>query len=50
VELDSPILRNVTLVDTAGILSGQKQRSQNYDYESVMKWYIERANVSGNLE
>ncbi len=46
VELDTPILRNVTLVDTPGILSGQKQRSRNYDYESVMKWFGERADVS----
>ena len=45
VEADSPILRNVTLIDTPGILSGQKQRSRNYDYESVMKWFGERADV-----
>ncbi len=46
VELDTPVLRNVTLVDTPGILSGQKQRARNYDYESVMKWFGERADVS----
>mmetsp|Transcript_20768 Transcript_20768/g.49104 ORF Transcript_20768/g.49104 Transcript_20768/m.49104 type:complete len:565 (-) Transcript_20768:515-2209(-) len=45
VEADSPILRNVTLIDTPGILSGQKQRSRNYDYESVMKWFGERADL-----
>lgn len=45
VELDVPILRNVTLVDTPGILSGQKQRTRNYDYEAVMKWFGERADV-----
>jgi len=45
VETDSPILRNVTLIDTPGILSGQKQRSRNYDYESVMKWFGERADL-----
>lgn len=45
VELDTPILRNVTLIDTPGILSGQKQRSRNYDYESVMKWFGERADL-----
>lgn len=44
-ELDAPILRNITLVDTPGILSGQKQRSRNYDYESVMKWFGERADL-----
>merc|ERR1712127_805543 len=44
--MDSPILRNVTLVDTPGILSGQKQSSgRNYDYEAVMKWFAERADL-----
>lgn len=44
-ELDAAILQNVTLVDTPGILSGQKQRSRNYDYEGVMKWFAERADL-----
>jgi GTPase SAR1 family protein len=45
VELDTPILHNISLVDTPGILSGQKQRSRNYDYENVMKWFGERADL-----
>jgi GTPase SAR1 family protein len=44
-ELNSGILRNVTIIDTPGILSGQKQRSRNYDYEAVMKWFAERADL-----
>lgn len=45
VELDSAILHNVTLIDTPGILSGLKQRNRNYDYEAVMKWFAERADL-----
>jgi len=44
-ELNANILRNVTLIDTPGILSGQKQRTRNYDYEGVMKWFAERADL-----
>jgi GTPase SAR1 family protein len=44
-ELSSSILRNVTIIDTPGILSGQKQRSRNYEYENVMKWFAERADL-----
>lgn len=45
VELNAHILRNVTIIDTPGILSGQKQKSRNYDYEAVMKWFSERADL-----
>jgi len=46
VEMDSPILNNITLVDTPGILSGQKQSiGRNYDYEQVMRWFAERADL-----
>lgn len=46
VEMDAPILRNITLVDTPGILSGAKQSvGRNYDYDSVMKWFAERADL-----
>ena len=44
--MESPILQNITLVDTPGILSGQKQSMErNYDYEQVMKWFAERADL-----
>jgi len=46
VEMDAPILRNITLVDTPGILSGVKQSlGRNYDYDAVMKWFAERADL-----
>jgi len=46
VEMDAPILQNITLVDTPGILSGVKQSvGRNYDYDAVMKWFAERADL-----
>jgi Domain of unknown function (DUF5600)/Dynamin family len=46
-EVNSAILKEVTIVDTPGILSGSKQHSSSrgYDYESVIKWMAERSDL-----
>ena len=44
--LTPPKNRNITLVDTPGVLSGRKQTiGRNYDYEGVMTWFAERADL-----
>lgn len=43
-ELASPILDNISFVDTPGILSGEKQRvERGYSFEHVVEWFAERA-------
>ncbi|KAJ0843461.1 putative EH domain-containing protein [Helianthus annuus] len=45
-QMPHPLLEHITFVDTPGVLSGEKQRTQrSYEFTGVIKWFAEKCDL-----
>lgn len=45
-QMPHPLLEHITLVDTPGVISGEKQRTQrSYDFTGVTSWFAAKCNL-----